>query len=91
MSDAHENSKLRSRFSLAAVEGRHKMGLTQEEAAERLSIATRSLQLIEGSNRLPKLPVALRMAKLYKLDLSLFLDCVDLDPGAPQNLKNLGG
>ena len=52
--------------------------LTQEKAAEILNISVRSLQLIEVGARVPKLDVALRMAKLYKISLYKMIDLVEL-------------
>lgn len=64
---------------------RKEKNLTQEEAAEILNISVRSLQLIEADTRIPKLDVALRMAKLYEISLDEMIDMVELK--IPSSLK----
>lgn len=46
--------------------------LSQETAAELLSISTRSLQYIESGAREPKLSLAFKMADIYKCSILEF-------------------
>jgi len=58
------------KFSAMVYEARVAHGLTQEEAAEAISITLRWYQRIESGERLPSTKVFLKIIFLFDLDIS---------------------
>ncbi|HZI02372.1 MAG TPA: helix-turn-helix transcriptional regulator [Archangium sp.] len=56
-----------------AREARQKAGLTQEEAAERIRLATEVYGRLERGNMLPSLPTLLRLCRVLGLDANPLL------------------
>ncbi|RKD20996.1 transcriptional regulator [Ammoniphilus oxalaticus] len=56
------------------VNKRNQLGLTQEEVANRSSIARTTYAMIEQDKRMPSVPVAKRIAKALKIDWTFFFD-----------------
>lgn len=68
--------------------GRRRLGLTQEQFAERVGIATGTLRNYEAGHRLPDLRVAARIAGALALSLDDMARTVaPVRPAVPQPIK----
>lgn len=56
------------RFSEEILRSRTKLGMTQEQAAEALSISVRWYQSIEGGKRIPSSLLILKIIALFGID-----------------------
>jgi transcriptional regulator with XRE-family HTH domain len=65
-----------------AREARQKAGLTQEEAAERIGLATEVYGRLERGNMLPSLPTLLRLCRVLALDANPLLGFSSSQPPA---------
>lgn len=63
---------LKSLFALEASRARTKLGLTQQQVAEAISISVRWYQCIEAGSFLPGSTVMLRLILLLQLDVEEF-------------------
>lgn len=66
-------AKLALHLGTVAREARQKAGLTQEEAAERVGIATEVYGRLERGNMLPSLPTLLRLCRALAVDANPLL------------------
>lgn len=75
-------AKLALHIGTVAREARQKAGLTQEEAAERVGIATEVYGRLERGNMLPSLPTLLRLCRALALDANPLLGFSSSQPPA---------
>jgi transcriptional regulator with XRE-family HTH domain len=75
-------AKLALHIGAVAREARLKAGLTQEEAAERIDVATEVYGRLERGNMLPSLPTLLRLCRALALDANPLLGFSSSQPPA---------
>ena len=68
------SQKLATRIGKAVLKGRRSVGLTQEEAAERLSISVDYYGRLERGVSLPSVTTLQRMAVVLRLDCKGLLE-----------------
>ena len=59
---------IKSRFSSEILNARKRMGLTQDDAAEKLNISKRWFQKIEKEEQLPSALLVLKIIELFEID-----------------------
>lgn len=73
--------KLQMKLSQSLLNSRNRLGYTQDEVANAVSISVRWYQKIESGKRLPGTMVFIRLAVLLEIDLKDYREVVDLiDP-----------
>ena len=74
MTQVHKTqTQLALYLGAVAREARKKAGLTQEEAAERIDVATEVYGRLERGNMLPSLPTLMRLCRALALDANSLL------------------
>lgn len=73
--------KLQMKISQSLLNSRNRLGYTQNEVADAVSISVRWYQKIESGKRLPGTRVFIRLAVLLEIDLKDYREVVGLsDP-----------
>lgn len=88
MTQAHKTqAQLALHLGAVAREARKRAGLTQEEAAERIGVATEVYGRLERGNMLPSLPTLMRLCLALSLDANPLLGFSSSQPPAWLTLK----
>lgn len=83
MAQVHKTqAKLALHLGAMAREARARAGLTQEEAAERIGVATEVYGRLERGNMLPSLPTLMRLCRALAVDANRLLGFSSSTPPA---------
>ncbi|WNG33307.1 helix-turn-helix transcriptional regulator [Archangium violaceum] len=88
MAQVHKTqAKLALHLGAMAREARARAGLTQEEAAERIGVATEVYGRLERGNMLPSLPTLMRLCRALAVDANPLLGFSSSTPPAWLSLE----